>query len=358
MKRFVLTLLVALPPTLSAGDPNAVDAIAWPPTDNPPVFLFKNAFEPILAHRLGDEQPIFNYELQAQGFARPRSSGALDLAHGAYLVPDQGAYLADWITTNQSLALELFIRPERLEANGDILRLGNGAAPALVIGQRNGEVFLRLKHRTVTELTSGLETTAGSHLFIQYGDGGLALFLDGHLVASAAGLSSPLVGLQQAELWLGSGSADEPGWRGQVEGLAIYTNLIDPKTTSSHSEAYHQWVNLRQTVKRIRLKAQLTARSQIAKLAEIAPYTESLSVFEYKVLQVLEGAYFADKIRVAHRVILDARMLPVGERVPQTIVTMEVESFDDNRQLRNIHLSDTLPIDFDLDLFFDTGAPY
>jgi hypothetical protein len=357
LQRSLLLSLAVLAPRLVAGDPNATDAGQWPPPDEAPVFVFKNAFEPVVAHRIGEAQPIFNYELQASGFARPRSSGALDLAHGHYLAPAQGAFLADVIAAKGTLALELFIKPATAGSTGEILRLGASRAPALVLSQRDGQLHLHANATPVTELSTPLPLGSGSHVFVHYGDDRLTLYLDGSQVAEA-GLHGHLAGLQKGELVLGSGTPEEPGWSGQLEGLAIYRDLPGPRAPHAHAEIYRHVVNLRPPVPHIRLKAQLIDRSHLATLREIAPYRESLAVFEYKVLGVLEGAYLAEKIRIAHYVLLDARNLPVRERAPGSVVTLAVEPFEANRQLKNVHLSDTLAIDFDLDLYFDTGHPY
>jgi len=347
----ILALLAVLP-LLAAGDPNARDLVEWPSPASRPVFLFKNAFEEVLAFRSGEDQPIFNYELQPSGFARPLSSGALSLAYGSYLAPEQGAYLAGLIAAGKTLALELFLKPEQ-GAGGGILRLGGATAATLALDQHHGR--LQVTGAGGARLVAELPDDRGSHLFLIFGGTRLELYRDGVLVDAA---TLPASSDNPDSLAFGSGSPDDRGWSGCIEGIAIYTEPPDSATIQANAEAFHHLVDLRRPVPRIRLEARLTTRSHLPTLEEIAPYTESLAVYEYEVVRVIEGAYLARRIRVAHRVILDGRHLPVRDRIPGATVTLTIEPFEANRQLKNVHLSDTLEFDFDLDLYFNVDTPF
>jgi hypothetical protein len=60
-------------------------------------------------------------------------------------------------------------------------------------------------------------------------------------------------------------------------------------------------------------------------------------------------------IRVAHWGMLDKERLPIGDAVLKKTFRLVLELFKDNPQLLTPYMSDDLPIDPDLPLYFSTN---
>ena len=91
-------------------------------------------------------------------------------------------------------------------------------------------------------------------------------------------------------------------------------------------------------------------------LAQLAPYTQSLAVYEYKVDKVRAGTYPDQKLYVAHWAILDNTRLPFAEVSPGAKYTLILEPFEDQPQLQSENLNDSIVEDFSLPLFYDAGG--
>ena len=185
-----------------------------------------------------------------------------------------------------------------------------------------------------------------------------ALFVDGRELArrQTDSRGEPLKLADLGDLVLGSGSSSRPGWGGRLEGVALYSRLLDADEIRQNARAYGRLVESREPVPAVKLSARLLRKSHVPSVEELSPYRRSLAVFEHEVLEVTEGFYLLDTIRIAHWVILDREPLQVGDTPPGTVIELTVEPFAENRQLENVNISDTLPLDFELELFFSVGA--
>ena len=130
-------------------------------------------------------------------------------------------------------------------------------------------------------------------------------------------------------------------------------DLASCTTVMALSKRIHDELAGRTPPKQIQLEGTLLKKSHVPTSKEIAPYRESLAVYEYKVDRVLKGTYEHDRIRVAHRVILDGSPLPLGKLAAEAKQSLTLELFSKNRQLKTTNQSDTLEFDFDLELYFD-----
>jgi hypothetical protein len=156
------------------------------------------------------------------------------------------------------------------------------------------------------------------------------------------------------DLKLGSGSPVNLGWAGRIQSFALLNRALSAKEVEFRYEAQQEHSAAAPSPP-LRVRAALAARSHVPSPQEIAPYRESLAVFEYRVLEVLEGESSNERIRVAHWLLLDGTPLPYRDLEIDSEVTLQLSPFSANRQLKNANLSDTLEPDFDLDLFLDEG---
>ena len=338
--------------TSQAGD--------WPSRSQQTVFQFQTAFDEMVAYGESSQEPIFNYALEAEGFARIDSSGRLVLGHGRFKAPGQDRVLAKQLKTTGEFGLQVFLAPpaEQPSSEAVILALGDN----FQLSQKGKHLQFRLNKGggSYGTLSGPLpkdpdQTGQGCHVAVSLKAGQLSMFINGRATPTMGGLSRGTVPWDEGPLSLGSGAPDKPGWDGRLEGLVLSTEGFSAESVGADYRAYGEMVAVRKPPTTLHLKGKLTAKSQVVSLEDLSPYSESLSVFEYSIVNVSKGFYLLNKVRVAHWVVLGNRHLPIAQLEPGQTVDMVLEPFSANPQLKNVHFSDTLDIDFDLDLYFATG---
>ena len=102
----------------------------------------------------------------------------------------------------------------------------------------------------------------------------------------------------------------------------------------------------------IEVEARLLRTSRMPKAAEIAPYREALSVFEYAVENHVRGSDPGSPIRVAHWAVADGR-----EQTPPATVgnvrLMRLAPMSDVRGMEEVRRQDDLPFDLGREIYFD-----
>ena len=184
-----------------------------------------------------------------------------------------------------------------------------------------------------------LEAGKPYHVVITSGNGELRGYLNGQEVLNAKASWT-----FEGNLTFGAGLDNRP-WIGTIEGIALYNRVLTAEEAKAECEAYAKLRASRKPVSSVQVEAEVIACSKVFTPREIAPYTRSLALFEYKVNKVLSGKLEAQKIRVAHWTVLanDATRvssLPVGATMRLTL-----EPLDENRQLEGDQIDDTLAID-------------
>ena len=344
-----------------AGQDGHADAVSWPVRPEAVAFAFPTALVEATAFEEPGAEPLFAYRLERRGLARVAGTGALDLGYGTAIAPGQGAVLPRFLASSDGLSVEARLtRAEAaLDVPASILTLGDPGAPDLQLLQEARALVLRLRVDGRDEPVAVRAEPADAapvHVVAVASADGVLLYLDGEPAARAELDGWGLAGWRGGELVFGSGGGGRRGWPGRVEGVVFHTEALSAADVRASAEAYAARVAARPAPIRHRLQARLLAKSRVATPDEIAPYRESLAVFEYEVVRVLEGFYPPKRIRVAHWVILGGTALPFGELDPGEVVELEVEPFAANPQLDEVHFSDTLELDFDLELNFDAGG--
>ncbi len=337
------------------------EKLPWP-VGAAAVFAYPTAFETILAYDHKGDEPLFNYGLELHGFGRLDANGALLLGNGTASAPLQDKGLIEqlaaagqpnftleaWLTfpaTTPKEEVEIVSYADGnfvLSQNGDQLRFRVGGGPLLSFPTPSSA------EEPLASMTR--------HLCVCVQGKGATLYLDGKPrsegQAKGAGdgwISGPLV--------FGSGKPETIGWNGKLEGFALHTQALSAGQVSASARAYAQRAKQRKAPRVTRLQAKLLTRSRVPTVEEIAPYPESIAVYEYEVVKVMEGFYLPKKMRVAHWIILGEKPLANGAAKVGETYELAVIDFARNRQLENVNISDTLEFDFDLRLFFDIGTP-
>lgn len=366
--RLGLPILVAACLPLTAAPQENGPSLSWPVAPERAVFLFRNGFETTLAYDRPGAEPIFNYALEAHGFARLDGAGAWQLDHGTASAPRQEAALGELLMDASGIGIQAWVTPPASPSNEERTVFSYGSSPESTPEKRIAPNFemtqrgssysfsLRVGER-IEQVTADGPSSSAQHVGLTYGDGRLVLFIDGQEVAARDGLTGGFDAWKPGPLLLGSGSPADSGWAGSLEGFAVHAGALSSEEVLASAEAYGRRVGERKAAPVTRLRARLVARSTVPTPEDIAPYAEALAVYEYEVVQVLEGFYLAKKMRVAHWVVLGETSLAPSLYSVGDEVELAAIDFARNRQLENVYLSDTLPFDFDLRLFFDVTLP-
>lgn len=141
------------------------------------------------------------------------------------------------------------------------------------------------------------------------------------------------------------------GWRGQLEGMAMYGRFIDEAEAAKNAAAYAAIIGARKLPPQIEVQAKLLEKSLVPKTNAIAPYRNALVVGEYEVEQVVKGRCATKRIRIARWAITDLRETPFAAEPIGTSTRFVLENFTDHPELVPELISDTLPDNDDLTLY-------
>jgi hypothetical protein len=86
------------------------------------------------------------------------------------------------------------------------------------------------------------------------------------------------------------------------------------------------------------IEARLVRPGPIPSPQAIAPYRHALSAGVYDVVKVLEGAYAARQLLVAHWTIRDGRVLADARRTIGTVYRLTLERYGDHPELEGERL--------------------
>ncbi|MDY7094751.1 MAG: LamG-like jellyroll fold domain-containing protein [Acidobacteriota bacterium] len=351
------------PNTLAATEV-AVDAPRWPSDRDGLVFLWRDGNSP---NRIAD--PVTGEEssclLETSGIAWLDHHYRMVLRRGAFTASDgDAARIVYNCKKTNHLSLELTVAPHRqsVPKPARILSLAGPNRVDVVLEQRGGELFLRLRtpenglqaNEPAVEL-GAVPAREPSHLVVTYSPGRLRTYLDGVPVLDTDILQGGFFNWKYRPLHFGSGDGGSHPWAGVLEGVAVYNRVLEPAEVAENHRRYAAERAARKRVPKVRFKARLTARSEAPTLEQIAPYREALTVYEYEVLEVLGGSFDGERVRVAHTAILDRQLLPILRREPGSTTQLLLEPFGDNPQVESWFISDTLEPDYSIPLYYDVG---
>lgn len=352
------------PATLEVGPP------LWPVERDGLVFLWESGEAPNLVPVAGEtaERAI---SLEAEGRARLDHHWAMILDGGRFLADDEdAARVARALQDANEMTVQLTVTP--------------GAAAGAVelvasAGERHQNVRLRLEGgRVVLILRTGnrgpeayprvelfpLPVGRPSHVAVTYSPARLAAYLNGEQQLSLGPEAIRGDFFHWRALPLAFGSTEPVARRADVrlEGVAIHHRALPPQAIAAEAERYRGKLAERKRVPRTVVRARLVARSEPPTLVEISPYREALVVFDYEVVEVLDGDPGASRLRVAHWSILEGEVLPINRRRTGETYRLLLERFDRNPQLDSLFVAEAEPVRAEAPLFYapdpgSTGPP-
>jgi hypothetical protein len=318
-----------------------------------------------------DTSHVVRFPLDAPDQREPVWTKSKISAEGFKVSPD-GRYASAAVPWPKVGVIEL--------PNGEITVLGNGCWPSLTDARGPLCWYFDGAHRNVTMVDVDTQTRWMVNVNGVPGFNGAEVFhprWTNHsrvLVMSGpydqGGSNQARTGGPQVEIYLGRFAADYS----EVEAWARVTtnNLGD-----SHPDA---WIDVEQSsvpqrpsgplgpehvrgpgddepkaeggAEQVVLTAQLTKPGPVPTPEEILPYRHALVVNEYKVVDVISGAFEDETIQVAQWAIRDSRVLPDARRVAGTGSTLAVERYDAHPELEGERLisdsNSTQPLYYDV----------
>jgi hypothetical protein len=351
-----------------ARQPNAIepleltiDPATWPSRSEGLRLLFQTANAPNL---------VYDEELEGDTATQLQRRGLARLDHRFSLLPSGGSFVAgdrdaarvvEGGKATYELTVELTVEPhgEPSRRTGVLIASGPSRRLNFSLEQRGPRlVFTTRSRRSRRDPPSSVDlfpvpADRPSHVVVTYRPGHLAAYLDGELQVSDTSLQKGFHHWRPAPLTLGAGNDGDQVWRGRLEGLAIYSRVLDPDEVAENHRRYQAIARARAPITAWRIRAQRQDCSPVPSLAEIQPYREALSVCLYRVIDRRQSPSIDERIRVAHWSVLDGKALELASgRQAGGDVELELSRFGDNPQLESVFLSDTLSDAADLDLFY------
>jgi len=360
----------------------AVTRPAWPANRTRLVFLWET-----------NQKKNFGYHAPSQSFmdtrfvtlkkARPDRDGALQLDGGVVSFIDAASGLVSESARTNQLSIEATITPANLYQGypGDPRRIvacrteeGGFESIIFALCQEGNKLVFLLRVRTpqdkdswgsIQQVELCTLAAAPNHVVVTYNPGRLACYLNGKLVKETDEVKGILHGGKPAfngGLYFGGTDRAVYPWRGKVEGLAVYSRILEPAEVAANCATYSTMLAKRKVVPPVEIEAKLVAMSEIPRAAEIAPYRDALIVNEYEVVKVLQGKNPGKKLRVSQWGLVETEPTSLARAKPGDVMRFAVEPLADHTELEAEVTRDTLPEDFEAPRFLDvtlqpSGAP-
>jgi len=350
----------------------------WPTNRGGLVLLWETARAPNIYYN-ARAKAFRSIDLNAMGPARPDRLGAMTFTGGLFAANDSGDGVVSACRKSGQLAIEATITPAAKQNPGGARILacdrrgGDWRRTNFALHQEKGELVLYL--RTKTEDDAGelygavrrvelcaLEAGKANHCVVSYRPGQLKCWLNGKPVPLSGDIKGALswgrpdrkAGVHFGAVW-GAEPAALP-WRGKLEGVAIFSRAVDASQVAKDYAEYAKRLAARKPIVQVTIRGTLAAVSTVPRPRDIAPYHSALVVHEFDVTKVLAGEYADKKVRVARWGLIHRKKTAAGRAKPGERRDLVLEKFSDHPELAGELVSNTLPEDFDLDLYVEADA--
>lgn len=337
-----------------------IDPPIWPSRREGLVFLWETG---LAANLVPDpEQGAERAStLVATGSGRLDGNGVMVLDGGAFHAEprEQSGILRRALQRRNNVSLEVTLTPEPAPTTGP--RSSRRRPPSRVVSfasGRRGQNFRLLQRGTelVFSIRVGgdenphvrlfdLPPGRPSHVVVTFTTGRLAAYLDGELVVETDEVVGDFFHWRDYPFVLGDEWGGGMPWRGRLEGLAVYDRPLGPQEVRENYLRYRSRLAQRQVVEPARIVARLVRRSRVPGLQEISPYREALGLYEYELVETLEGPAPGPggaRVRVAHWLLMDGEEVAAGRAEVGATYRFDVEPFAANPQVHSLYLSDDL----------------
>ena len=332
----------------------------WPATNDELIFCWQSADPKSEALAYGDDGDLlYAYALKPKGIVTYDHYFALRLNNGSFIAENIQNRLASVVHKSTGFTLE-FSLASNGASNGRLISCASSTEnPAFSISARNivdksAASSLTLTAMDKTAVLCEVHQGAPAHIVLVYSDGRVRVFKDGDL-AGEARIDLDLVHWPESPLTFGKLSTDKDAWQGTIECVALYSRSLSSNECKEEYERYKKIVANRKTVVQYDTEAQLVAKSATPANKELGQYFQALVLYEYSVENDTSGGLPAT-IRVAHWGVMERKPLQCVNTEIGAKVRLKLERFEDNRQLDPEFLSDTLPFNDKIKLYYDVST--
>jgi hypothetical protein len=353
------------PPAVETPAPEAREVdTSWPTNREGLLFRWRAADESAEAYDDVGEV-LFASGLQPSGLARSNRHFAMMVQGGHFTAIGLEESLLPAVRKSEALSVEILATPSDLAQGGPawiLSSFSDSGAVNLSIGQEGSEVVAVLRTSATGEQGARaslcrLDDPALFHVVMSYADGRLVCHLNGTPVADSGDVRGDLSTWSDIPFLFGAGSRPGHDWAGTIEGVAMYSRVIEAEEAQRNCEHYAARIAARKPVARLEIQARLLAKSAVPSSFELGPYNQALGVYEYAVEKVVAGAHDGGRIRVAHWFILDRERLPICDAPLGEARKLILEHMTDNPQLRYGYLANTLTNAREVPVYYDIALP-
>lgn len=343
----------AATPTVEALVPDIV--FAWPHgnwRESPAV-----AFSP-------EGKRISDFMMSDQGYAHLGRHYQMVINHGGFRADGAGAYVSQQVNASGgfTVAFMLFRNQHADQQLRQVFALGDEKQKNLVVEQDRDGVRLMYQTRDGKPVfvRGRLPKGDSAHVAFSVSPGEVAVYIDGgkpktFLVRDAEGNPRPPGNWSADTVVVGDAADSQRPWQGEIESLFITSSGLDAAGVARLADTAKAQVAARKPAPRVRLKGRLTQRTDVIK-PEVMTYSRGLALYEYDVLEVVEGEYAQSKVYVYHWVLMDKKILPMAARPTGQVYELLLEPFETHPQLQSECQSNTLEgedIETDYTLYMD-----
>jgi hypothetical protein len=349
-------MIVQFAPALAAAQSPDARQLAWPGSEEGLLFAWRTANEEPRAFD-AEGALIYGYGLIPHGHAWIDHDGRMVLYEGTMQAESVSPRMVSEVQKSGAFTLQAVVAPHRDDNDfvAEIIGFRHANERNFSLFQEGGKLSFWL--RTSTTGPGGQRFFVGyaragqsAHVAVTVADGMLCAYVDGVAERKPQAVEGDLSAWADRPLVFGE------GWSGRLEGVALFDRALSPEEVLRDALAYARIVAARPPVPTLNLVGRLIGKSTIPTPEAIAPYTQSLAVFEYAVDRVRSGENADSTIYVVHWTILDRKPLPHNGIEPGTTAALTLEPFTANKQLESENLSDTVVEDFDRTWWFDAGG--
>ncbi len=342
------------------AEKKAAEEKKWLSARGRAVFLWETADKPVLAYdKKGRRNEGFN--LIPRGLARLDHDQAMDVRNGSFIAEDATAHILSSCRKSGRLGLEAYITPADLSAKGTAMIISFSTKDGrqnFALAQKQGGLVFGLKatgQKGSWIRLFALEEGRPCHVIVTYRRGMLVCYRDGRTVMMNNEIKGSLRNWKVGELVFGDNLSGKRNWDGTIESVVVYAYFVDTKAAALNYRNYKALVEKRTPVPKLKVVVKLLAKSAAPKYEDIAPYFQALSVYEYKVKLLMSGDYDKKNIRVAHWTMIQKKPAAIARARVGSTTRLLLEPFEANRQLEAEFLSDAMPPEADLPLYYDVG---
>lgn len=344
-------VLSSLMLSLWTGMATAADEPAWPKAAGA-VFAFRSAdvAAPLIAFDAkGRDLMAFNCMARGRGLFGRFYELVCD--GGSFHAKDAGTWVGQQVAKSGAFSFEVMLTPAEAQPKtlGVVFAYGDDKIEDVALLQDKNGLSLRVAGNQAVGLFAP-EVGKPVHVLITCEKDKWAAYRDGKLVRSGVlAKSAPAWGTR--EITMGATWSGADLWRGRLEEIAIFPRALTAEEAAAEAVAVRALQAGRKPATTIRFRGTLLRQARTSQLAEILPYTRSMTAAEYKVEKVLAGKWKQPTIMVLHWMIMDAKRLPIADRKPGVEVELSVEPLGEHPELESCRRDD-LEGDVDADVFY------